>query len=238
MRLRRPRSADEPDRRRWQGDRYRVRPRRPHDPVSDSDGNTTAFGYDDLDHETSRQTNSQPALTWHYDTHGNVTSEEDRDLRVTAFTYDELDRQLTEKWYRQPRTTRATVRPTILHYELRRPQPHGLAGYNYLRWHGYDNLDRPTTEAIDDTKVGGPVVTLTHGYAATALSPARDDGLETSLTAAIGPSGSQAADFQNLYHDDSNNRLDQVQQGGQRAATAWPASSSRFTTMTPADCRP
>ena len=185
--------------------------------VSDFDGNTTTFGYDDLDHETSQQTNSQPMLTWQYDTHGNVTLEVDRDGRVTAFSYDELDRPLTEKWYHSQADYASNVSPyytATTTYDIRSRTVSMVDNYSSLAY-GYDNLDRPTTEVIDDTNVAGPVVTLTHGYAATALSPARDDGLETSLTAAIGPSGSQVADFQNLYHYDSDNRLDEVQQSGQ-----------------------
>jgi RHS repeat-associated protein len=111
--------------------------------LTDPDGNTTTWTYDNLNRVTSESVVvDAETLTrsYQYDNDSRLTSETDRDGRVTTYDYDTLNRRTAEKWFDDDADT--TPNRTISYEydaasnltEVSDPD----ATYDY----GYDNLNR------------------------------------------------------------------------------------------------
>jgi RHS repeat-associated protein len=194
--------------------------------LTDPNGNTTTWGYDDVNRVTSESidTGTSGTRSYEYNDADNIVTKTDRDSRVTTYQYDHLDRLKDETWYDY--SSGPAMRTISYAYDLAgnlTSVSDPDATYDY----DYDFLDRQTgaTETItglDDT------IHFDHGYDVASRM--------TSSAATIG----DTADYKNSYLYDTLGRMTRVTQQGQsggydvsakRVDFAYNAAS-QFSTLT------
>ncbi len=179
-------------------------------------GNVTRYAYDTRNRVQTETNQLGQVRTYGYDANGNMTSEIDRDHQKRVFDFDHLNREIDEKWLidaSQPVTEANTKYTDSMTYyadgELLSNVDNN-SSYTY----GYDGLGR-----LDSTDNNG-----TPNMPHVVLSGTNDsNGNRLSLSATIG----SAADFQNTYAYDANNRemsVIQTSQPGQSNVAAKEAS--------------
>jgi len=108
--------------------------------VTDENGNTTTYHYDDFDRVTKEVSPVQGTTTYAYDSDDNLTSMTDSDGATTTYTYDALDRELTENAVEGSQTLSSSWSyddATAGHYGIGRlatmTDPSGSTTYTYER---------------------------------------------------------------------------------------------------------
>jgi len=174
--------------------------------VTDANGNTTQYTYNNMDRVATRKDALLNQESYVYDDDGNVTQFTDRRGKVATFTYDGLNRRTFAGYgMTSGPTYESTVTST---YDAGNRLTQVVDSITGTITHGYDSLDRLTSETT-----GSNTVSYTYDTA----------GRRASLSV---PGQSTAN-----YTFDNANRLTQITQGSTTVSFAYD-NANRRTTLT------
>jgi RHS repeat-associated protein len=183
------------------------------DSLTDPNGNTTTYVYDDVDRLTSESiTIDSVPLTrsFEYDDNGNLIQTTDRNGRVTRYEYDDLNRRKSDRWYTDlaafqsaPNSPLETINYSYDANGNLLSSGEGDSTYEYV----YDYLNRVTdvTQTFADLD---PAILFHRGYDAASRL--------TSSSATVGLTD----DYLNTYTYDTLGRLTQLSQTSQSGGNA------------------
>src|SRR5258708_22885792 len=178
--------------------------------IQDPAGNTTSFGFDHLNRETSTTDANGHSASFTLDALGEMTSKTDKNGRVTNYTFDHDGRLTEEDWM----SGGTAIYSAIYAYNaatLTTSASDNFSDYAYAY-----NANDQVTSVDNNTTPNIPRVILASAYDAL--------GRKTSLSATV----AGTADFLNSYSYDSLNRLTSETQAQQTGGNTVAAKRVNF----------
>jgi RHS repeat-associated protein len=192
--------------------------------LTDPDSNTTTWGYDLLDRQTTDTivvSSVNKTRTTAYDVAGNKTSFTDRTGKVTLYTYDLLNRETQEDF---KDSSGGSVTYTMnFNYDVnsRMSEATGhFAGISNI--FDYTYTYNPADWLASETEAQST-------YFTTVLTPSYDvAGQRTGLKGSFTIAGTTTNDFSNTYHYDAAGREDSVKQTSSGSGTGYSVVGDKY----------
>src|SRR5258708_20879163 len=178
--------------------------------IQDPAGNTTSFGFDHLNRETSTTDALSHSAGFTLDALGEMTSKTDQDGRVTNYTFDHDGRLTEEDWMSGGTAIYSAI------YAYNAASDLTSASDNFSAYAYAYNANDQVTSVDNNGTPNVPRVVLASAYDAL--------GRKTSLSATV----AGTADFLNNYSYDALNRVTTVTQAQQTGGNSVAAKRVNF----------